>query len=166
MEHIDNPEIKLPFEDAIKETEVYRNYHNTESNNTDNITNPVNPESFTMDDVMAATFGESSQTIRATFKKTCLIRQYETEVIELESTLQVDRQLSGVERMFISAMLKAQLEYEAYIGLLAKSSVGQVEFKQRKQSLETEINSIKIKVESIIGKDRVHELMGLINTKS
>ena len=46
-----------------------------------------------MEEIISSSFGEASSEIRANFKKTVLIRQYETEVIELETTLKLDKDI-------------------------------------------------------------------------
>lgn len=105
-----------------------------------------------MEEIISSSFGEASSEIRANFKKTVLIRQYETEVIELETTLKLDKDITGAERMLLSAMLQAQLEYDAYCQLYIKGMVTESEFSQRKSCLEQEINIIKAKGEEVLGK--------------
>jgi len=105
-----------------------------------------------MDDVMKASFGEVSESIRATFKKTINIKQYETEVYESSSTLEVERPVSGIERMLITSILQAQLEYAAYIQMYNKGYINQSEFTLRKQALEDDISQLTEKATSILGK--------------
>lgn len=105
-----------------------------------------------MDKILGASFGEASSEIKATFKKTVRIREYETEVIEIESKLDMgDKTLSGIERVLVSAILQAQLEYESYCGLCYKGLVTQEELNQRRQNLVDEIVALKAKAESITG---------------
>lgn len=106
----------------------------------------------TIEKIMGASLGETSGEIRATFKKTINVRQYETEVLELETVLKIDKQLTGGERMFISALLQAQLEYTAYAELAYKGLVTPDQLSIRKSSLENGINAIKTKVESELGR--------------
>lgn len=103
-----------------------------------------------VENLMGSTLGEVSSEIRATYKKTVLVRQYETEVVELETTLKVDKQLTGAERMFISAILQVQLEYTAYCQLAFKGLVTDSQLKSRKKELEDGINAIKSKAEGIL----------------
>lgn len=105
-----------------------------------------------MNKIMGASFGESCETIRATFKKTVNIKQYESEAIELTTTLDVKRPLTGIERMIISAILQAQLEYEAYIQLACKNIVTGIELSDRKYALEKDVNSLMLKAEEILGR--------------
>ena len=104
-------------------------------------------ENVTIEDVMSSNFGETGSVVRASFKKTTLTKQYETEVIEQETILNFDKELPSAEKMFISAVAKAQLEYNTYTSLLAKGLVTQSEFNVRKQSLEYELTVLKSKIE-------------------
>lgn len=104
-----------------------------------------------MDDVMQASIGEVSNKLTVTFKKTVLIRDYETEVIEATTSVDLDKPLTGIERMFISAILQIQMEYTAYINLVSKGIVTKTQFEQRKTALEESLYSIKYKADSILG---------------
>lgn len=106
----------------------------------------------TVEDLMQSSFGEASETIRASYKKTVLIRQYETEVIEMETTLTMDKKLTGAERMFISAALQVQLEYTAYCQLAFKGLITQTELNSRKTELESGLQAIKTKAENKLGR--------------
>ena len=101
---------------------------------------------------LTASFGESSSTLNVSFKKTVLIRDYETEVIEASSTVTIDKPLTGAERTFITAIIRTQLEYEAYCNLLLKGMVTEKQFNDRKLALASELNSLKEKAEQLIGK--------------
>lgn len=111
-----------------------------------------------MEQIMSSTIGEASSTIRASYKKTVLIRQYETEVIELDTTLTIDKEVSNAERILISALLQAQLEYSAYINLANKGLVTQSELDKRKKELEESVALILLKAESTLGKSLRHYL--------
>ena len=104
-------------------------------------------ENVTIEDVMRSTFGETGSVVRASFKKTTLTKQYETEVIEQETILNFDKELPSAEKMFISAVAKAQLEYNTYTSLLAKGLETQSESIVRKQPLEYDLTVLKSKIE-------------------
>lgn len=107
---------------------------------------------FSMDTILGASFGEASSKIRATFKKTVKIRDYETEVIEVESTLDMgEQQLSGVERVLVSATLQAQVEYGAYCNLCYKGLVTQEELYRRRENLTADVKALKEKAEAVTG---------------
>lgn len=109
----------------------------------------------TIDNVMnralAASFGEASNTLTVSFKKTILIRDYETEVIESSTSVNIDKSISGAERAFITAIMRVQMEYEAYCNLVMKGMVTQTEFNQRKEALANDLLALKAKAESISG---------------
>lgn len=102
---------------------------------------------------LAASFGEASNTLTVSFKKTLLIRDYETEVIESSTNIVLDHPISGAERTFISAIMRVQMEYEAYCNLVMKGMVTQMEFDQRKQALANDLLALKSKTEAISGQN-------------
>lgn len=112
----------------------------------ENITNAIS-----MDNIMQASFGEISNDLTVTFKKTVLLRQYETEVIESTSTVKFDHPLVGIERMFVTAILEIQMEYTAYINLTTKGLITNTQFQQRKEELEQNLYNIKVKADQILG---------------
>lgn len=106
-----------------------------------------------MNSIMRQNFGESSNEIKVSFRKTCVIRQYETEVIELENKIVLDRDVPSGERMFIGALMQAQLEYAAYINLAFNGLVTNDELAIRRKSLEDELIALKNRVEAETGLD-------------
>lgn len=112
----------------------------------ENMTNKIE-----MDKVMQASFGEISNDLTVTFKKTVLLRQYETEVIESTSTVKFEHPLIGIERMFVTAILEIQMEYTAYINLTTKGLITNTQFQQRKEELEQNLYNIKVKADQILG---------------
>lgn len=96
-----------------------------------------------------SSFGQTEETIRASFKKTVQIREYETEVVEGSTELKLDRAVSAGEREMIMAMLRLQLEYEAYVSLLKKGLITQRTFDDRKLALTGEVAAIRAKVEGM-----------------
>ena len=104
-----------------------------------------------MDDIMQASIGEVYNELTVTFKKTVLLRQYETEVLESTTSVKLDHPITGIERMFITAMLEIQMEYTAYVNLASKGIVTQSQLLQRKQMLEEGLFNIKYKADSILG---------------
>ncbi len=111
----------------------------------------TNIQPVTMEDVLKARFGENANKIKAKFRKTINIKQFESEVIEMEAELEVARETSGAERLGIEAMLRCQMEFETYTSLLAKGYVSMIEFETRKRELELELNSINKKMITTTG---------------
>lgn len=108
-----------------------------------------------MKDIMSASFGEVASDLTVNYKKTVLIRDYETEVIEASTTIKVEGKLTGVERMFITALIEAQLEFTVYSNLFFKGLVTEAALKQRKKELEQEVFFIKTQADSILGTGKV-----------
>ncbi len=124
----------------------------------ENVTNSIN-----MDQVMQASFGEVSNKLTVTFKKTVLIRDYETEVIEATSSVEFDHPLVGIERMFVTALLQTQMEYTSYVSLASKGLVSEAALKQRKQMLEEEMYTIKYKADQILGPGKIDQYLNFTN---
>lgn len=61
-----------------------------------------------MDDILNASLGEVSNKLSVTFKKTVLVRSYETEVVEAVTEVNLDQEITGIERMFVTAILKCK----------------------------------------------------------
>lgn len=112
----------------------------------ENITNAIS-----MDRIMEASLGEVSNKITVTFKKTVLIRDYETEVIEATNSVEFDHPLIGIERMFVTAILEIQMEYTAYVNLASKGIITQSQLTERKTMLEQSLYTIKVKADQILG---------------
>lgn len=117
----------------------------------------------TLDKLMEAHFGEDNQEIRVSFKKTINTKQYESEVIQLDTTLKLDREVTGIERMAICAILEVQLEYEAYTNLVFKGIVTPTEWVDRGKQLIDAIEPIMNKYQDITGKD-FNSLLDFINS--
>ena len=66
-----------------------------------------------------------------------------------------------MQRAFVCAVIRSQLEYEAYVSLLAKGSVTQTEFMTRKTSIESEINNLIAKAEDMFGVGYLDEFMSI-----
>ena len=104
----------------------------------------VDKNTMDMDKIISASLGEVSSNIKATYRKTVNVKQYETEVIEIETNLDMgDVELSGAERMLLSAILQAQLEYTAYCNLAYKGLVTNTELQNRRNQLVNSVMSIK-----------------------
>ena len=116
-----------------------------------------------MNKVMEASLGEVSNKITVTFKKTVLIRDYETEVIEATNSVEFDRPLVGIERMFVSAIIETQMEYTTYVNLMSKGLITKSEFATRKQTLEETLFSIKYKADQILGEGVIDKYLDYKN---
>ena len=115
-----------------------------------------------IDQIMQAGLGESSNELTVNFKKTVLIRDYETEVIEATSSVKFDKPLNGIERMFITAILQIQMEYTSYINLASKGLVTQTQLNERKGALEEDLFNLKYKAEALLGRGALDEYLKAI----
>ena len=114
--------------------------------------NTVNNKYYDMYNILNARFGESSSEITVEFKKTVLIRNYETEVVDLLSTVKLDEAVDGMDRALITCILNAQLELQAYMSLLIRGKVGQTEYDQRKNKILMDVNSMASRYERLTGR--------------
>lgn len=108
-------------------------------------------ERITMERILATSFNEQGGRLRSTFKKTVSVREFETEVVEMENTLDVPSSVTGAERALISAILRAQVEYAGYRNMCDKGFVTADEMVARVRSIESEITSLKAKAEAVTG---------------
>lgn len=106
---------------------------------------------YTVNDILGAGFGETKGKISAKFRKSVLIKDYHPEEIELEAELEVGN-ISGIDRVLITAILEAQLEITAYMNLLFEGKVTQEEYNKRAEQIRLEINTLAAKYEKITGK--------------
>lgn len=116
-----------------------------------------------METILGATFGENNNTISASFKKTVFIRDYETEVVEISTTIDLQRPINNAERTLIGSLLQAQIEYQAYVQLYKKKLILHKTFMERKESLEKCITDLVSKYESL--GYSANELFELIDKK-
>lgn len=122
-----------------------------------------NTNKINMDTIMEASLGEVSNKLTVTFKKTVLVRDYETEVVEATNSVEFDHPLIGIERMFVTAIIEIQMEYTAYVNLAAKGLVTPTELANRKRMLEEGIYSIKYKADTILGEGVIDKYLNYKN---
>lgn len=104
-----------------------------------------------INDILEASFGETSDKLRVNFKKTILVQQYETEVFEAETEVELDHKITGAERVFLTALMKSQMEYTVYVDLYVKKQITKEQYEDRKKDIITTISSIKAQAEEVLG---------------
>ena len=104
-----------------------------------------------INDILEASFGETSDKLRVNFKKTILVQQYETEVFEAETEVELDHKITGAERVFLTALMKAQMEYTVYVDLYVKKQITKDQYEDRKKDIITTMSSIKAQAEQVLG---------------
>ena len=92
--------------------------------------------------ILGASLGEQSSQLKASFKKTVFVRQYESEVAEVTADLELSSGITGFERIVATAILQAQIEYQAYDQLLNKGFVTKEEMASRREMLENNVNHV------------------------
>lgn len=107
---------------------------------------------YDINNILNARFGEVSNTLSADFKKTILIRNFETEVTDTHASLVLDHAIDGMDRVFISNILQAQLELGCYTSLYFQSRIPLDEYLERKQKIEYEINAMAEQYENLTGR--------------
>ena len=116
-----------------------------------------------MDDILNASLGEVSNKLSVTFKKTVLVRNYETEVVEAITSVELEHPITGIERMFVTAILEIQMEYTVFCQLAAKGTVTNKELEERKKSLVDGLYSIKYKADQILGNGVIDKYLKDVN---
>lgn len=95
-----------------------------------------------IDNMLTCRLGETNSDLKVTYKKTVKVREYETEVIEATNELRIDREINGMERIFISEILKSQAEYMVYIDLLERGTVTQDEYIIKRKEIEETLQAM------------------------
>ena len=116
-----------------------------------------------MENIMKASLGEVGNKLTVTFKKTILVRDYETEVVEATTSVDLDEKLTGIERMFVTILLQAQMEYTSLINLATKGIVTGTQLTDKKKSLEESVTAIKLKAEELLGVGAVDKYINFTN---
>ena len=119
---------------------------------------------YNIDNILQASFGEVSNKISAEFKKTILIRNYETETMTRTAEITLDKAVDGMDRTLISCLMQAQLEMECYITLYMQSKVKKDEYDRRKHEIEYSVNVMASQYERLTGRD-AGEYLALVQNR-
>lgn len=117
----------------------------------DNI-NSENSVMSMVDRMLTSTIGETDSDLRITFKKTVKTREYETEVMEVTQEMHLDKETTGMERVFISQLLKCQAEYATYIDLFTDGIVTKDEYIVKRKNISEKLYSM-IEIAKRVGID-------------
>lgn len=112
----------------------------------------VSGNRYNTDNILNASFGEIENGIRVSFKKTVLIRQYETETVEYETELKLDHEVDGMDRAFINILLQSQLEIQCMQHLYLQGRIPEDEYRRRIANIEYCTNTLASKYEQVTGK--------------
>lgn len=111
-----------------------------------------------MDDIMGARFNESTNVIHINFKKTCLIKAYETEVVEGSASIELNESMSGIERALAINIIEAQVEQAVNENVLSKGLVTHYEYEQKKKALVETVNRLREQAIEIVGEEQVNKI--------
>lgn len=103
-----------------------------------------------LDNVLKWKLG-GKEVIRVVFKKTITLpgKNYENEVIEVETTLEIDKPITGMERSLLETLLISNLEMTVYAGLYCRQIISSDEYKNRVEMIEYNIRSIHNRVKEL-----------------
>ncbi len=106
----------------------------------------------TLDSLLRATLSNTEGTteIKVSFRKTIQTRPYESETIDIDSSLLVDNNITSMERMLITSILQLELEYTVYSMLALQGKMSTEEFNKEKVSIENAIDSLKTKASTVL----------------
>lgn len=125
------------------------------------VPNNQNQYDVSMEDIMRARFNESSNTIQINFKKTCLIKAYETEVVEGSAVVSLDESMSGIERALAINVIEAQVEQAVNENVLAKGLVTHYEYEQKKKALVETVNELRTQAIKLVGEEQVNKIFNM-----
>lgn len=115
----------------------------------------------TLDSLLRATLSNTEGTteIKVSFRKTIQTRPYESETIDIDSSLLVDNNITSMERMLITSILQLELEYTVYSMLALQGKMSTEEFIKEKESIENAIDSLKAKASKILDPDTYKSIL-------
>lgn len=114
-----------------------------------------------MEDIMRARFNESTNTVQINFKKTCLIKAYETEVVEGSATITLNEPMSGIERALAINIIEAQVEQAVNENVLSKGLVTHYEYEQKKKALVETVNELRTQAIKLVGEEQVNKIFNM-----
>lgn len=134
---------------------------NTNKQATEVAEQSVSSRAITMDDIMGARFNETTNVVQINFKKTCLIKAYETEVVEGSATISLNENMSGIERALAINILEAQVEQAVNENVLSKGLVNHYEYEQKKKALVETVNELREQAIRLVGEEQVNKIFNL-----
>ena len=114
-----------------------------------------------MDEIMRARFNESTNSVQVNFKKTCLIKAYETEVVEGSATIELNGSMSGIERALAINIIEAQVEQAVNENVLAKGLVTHYEYEQKKNALIETVSKLREQAIALVGEEQVNKIFNM-----
>lgn len=113
-----------------------------------------------MEELLLSNFGEASSRITVSFKKNVQIAQYQTEAVQSDSELMMEKSMSAIEREVIVNTLACTNEFAVISHLYKKGQMSKDDFMSRKAKLEDSSEAMLRKYEALTGESR-YNILGL-----
>jgi len=113
-----------------------------------------------MEELLLSNFGEASSRIMVSFKKNVQIAQYQTEALQSDSELMIEKSMTAIEREVIVNTLACTNEFAVISHLYKKGQMSKDDFMSRKAKLEDSSEAMLRKYEALTGKSR-YDILGL-----
>lgn len=113
-----------------------------------------------MEELLLSNFGEASSRIMVSFKKNVQIAQYQTEAVQSDSELMMEKSMSAIEREVIVNTLACTNEFAVISHMYKKGQMSKDDFMSRKAKLEDSSEAMLRKYEALTGKSR-YDILGL-----
>lgn len=120
-----------------------------------------------MNELLASSFGEQSNRLTISFKKTVSLGQYQTETVQADAEVIFDNKdgMTAIERETINNVLMCTTEYSVISHIYLKGQMSQQEFLDRRKKLECSAEAMLKKYEALTGKSR-DTIINKINTET
>ncbi len=103
----------------------------------------------TMNEILNSKVKSTGDKITVSYEKKINVKQYETETLSAETTLELQEPVEGIARVFLETLLSAQLEYSVYVQAGYRGYVTQEELSARIAEIEATVNAIYAKANGI-----------------
>lgn len=100
----------------------------------------------TFEDILNSSIDFESEEIVVTFEKKVQTKQYESETLRAEIKGKMDRNISGIERIYIENLLHSQLAYSVYCQASYAGYVTQTELINKKEEIVALTNGLAEKL--------------------
>lgn len=91
----------------------------------------------------------NAETVRVVFKKTVNTAQYETEVYEADTSVDLEEGITGIERILVTHILFAELEYGVLLKLVLKGVITKQDMDKSVEKSEYGIKLLYDKAEQL-----------------
>ena len=107
-----------------------------------------------LDRILKSKLSSSPSKMHVLFRKVVRTADYETETVELSSDIELDSEVSEIERAVIFNLLTASTEYTLLSHLYVKGTLSKEDFVSGRDGLEKSSEAILRKYEAVTGESR------------